>query len=216
MRSPARPVPGRPSPPRLVRVAPGPGLVPLSPHRRCRGERGQGGEGRSKTPDSRPQRGNDRGRGRGHEPRAARGERPRGTATEATHPEARRDGERDAQLGRHGAKGRPAEDRADGIEPFSSPQARSPHSRRPGGTLPSGDPPGEIRAPLPRGRRAMARSIAWEVHEDEIMRYHRYPTKSRLRRLLDRLKRSRRPSPQRQQIVGKGYGCRFVRGSHVR
>jgi hypothetical protein len=108
VRSPARPVPGRPSPPGLVRVAPGPGLVPLSPHRRCRGERGQGGEGRSKTPDSRPQRGNDRGRGRGHEPKAARGERPRGTATEATHPEARRDGERDAQLGRHGAEGRPA------------------------------------------------------------------------------------------------------------
>src|SRR5208283_4893926 len=80
-------------------------------------------------------------------------------------------------------------------------QMGSSHARRrkpvhhirdgPGGTLPYGDPPREIGAPLPRGRRGMARSIAWEAHEDELMRYHRYPTKSRLRRLLDRLRRSR-------------------------
>ena len=79
-------------------------------------------------------------------------------------------------------------------------QMGSGHSRRrkpvhhirdgPGGTLPYGDPPGQIGTPLPRGRRAMARSIAWEAHHDELMRYHRYPAKSPFRRLLDRLKRS--------------------------
>jgi hypothetical protein len=77
----------------------------------------------------------------------------------------------------------------------------SGHSRRrkpvhhirdgPGGTLPYGDPPGEIGAPLPRGRRAMARSIGWELRWDEAMSGHRYPTKGRLRRLLDWLKSSR-------------------------
>ncbi len=80
-------------------------LVHLTPLRAA-GREGTRGRRQAKDPRQPTAAGDDRGRGRGHEPRATRGERPRGTATAPTHPEARRDGERDARLGAGRREGR--------------------------------------------------------------------------------------------------------------
>jgi len=68
----------------------GPLALGPTPGRR---ERGDKGRRQAKDPRQPTAAGDDRGRGRGHEPRATRGERPRGTATAPTHPKARRKGE---------------------------------------------------------------------------------------------------------------------------